>query len=163
MSYWNEPEPRRWRDTQQVCLNGHRITDYAESQPDSRKNFCPDCGAATIMNCPSCNGKLRGHTHVPNVLAIGMAEPVLTNCPDCGHPYPWTEGKRSVLLEWLEISDSLSDEAKEEVRSNIEDALSDTGRTELAAHRIKRALSHADTEEAARLMKAFREAGAKGF
>ena len=47
-------------DIQQVCENGHQITDCYNIKPETRKKFCPDCGASTLTTCPSCNGQIQG-------------------------------------------------------------------------------------------------------
>lgn len=81
-----------WLDTMQVCMNGHQITNFAQSQPESRKKGCPDCGAETLMACPKCEMPIPGHHHNPGVLSIGI-DPVPAFCENCREPYPWTVKK----------------------------------------------------------------------
>ena len=77
-------------DTMQVCLNGHVITDDADSQPETKRNFCERCGATTATQCPKCNAKIHGSRRMQN----GWATSVKTapkNCHGCGEPYPWSD------------------------------------------------------------------------
>jgi hypothetical protein len=76
-------------DTQQVCLNGHQITDNYYSSPEFRKNFCTKCGEKTIYQCPNCGSDIRGDYHADGVVAIGFKTPVPTHCEKCGKPFPW--------------------------------------------------------------------------
>ena len=47
-------------DVQQVCENGHQITDCYNIKPERRKEFCQECGAATRTTCPNCNKEIQG-------------------------------------------------------------------------------------------------------
>ncbi len=75
-------------DTQQVCLNGHQITECYNRYPQHRKDYCEKCGAQTIFKCPGCSTEIKGDYHVDGV--IGSSR---TNVPDfcekCGKPFPW--------------------------------------------------------------------------
>ena len=44
MSYGYRGSREPWRDTMQVCLNGHVINDSFHKYPDSNKDFCESCG-----------------------------------------------------------------------------------------------------------------------
>jgi len=48
-------EEEEYYDTAQICLNGHMVNFYSDSQSDSNQNFCSDCGAPTIRQCPNLN------------------------------------------------------------------------------------------------------------
>lgn len=87
-----------YHDIQQVCLNGHQITDSYNSAPELRRAFCSQCGAATITACPECNAPTKGGYRVPGVLAIGFTTPVPKHCEDCGSPYPWEKSKFLIRL-----------------------------------------------------------------
>ena len=93
-------------DVQQVCLNGHQITDNYNRSPQFRKNHCDKCGEKTIHQCPECNHPTRGDYHVDGVFAISET-PVPTHCENCGQTYPWTLKKKN-----------LTDLATETVESN---------------------------------------------
>ncbi len=79
-----------WYDTMQVCLNGHLITDNAETQPETKRKFCERCGAGTTTQCPKCSAKIHGSRHEQNFWTIGVKAPP-KNCHGCGEPYPWND------------------------------------------------------------------------
>lgn len=83
-------------DVQQVCLNGHQITDNYNRYPQHRKSFCDICGEATIHQCQECNHPIRGDYHVDGVIGFGSEIEVPTHCSNCGKPFPWTS-KKSTL------------------------------------------------------------------
>lgn len=80
----------KFRDTQQVCLNGHQITASYHKYPDNRKKYCVQCGASTIHACPQCGHEIPGKTHYENVATVGFQTPVPEYCESCGIRYPWT-------------------------------------------------------------------------
>ena len=57
-------------DTAQVCLNGHVITQFAETRPEHLKKFCDKCGATLINSnwfspmrfCSKCGAVLDDNT-----------------------------------------------------------------------------------------------------
>ena len=77
-----------WRDTMQVCLNGHVINGGFRKYPENNKDFCNSCGAKTITNCPKCDGAIPGELQ-----DTGMALPFRSPAPDfceyCGEKFPW--------------------------------------------------------------------------
>jgi hypothetical protein len=79
-----------WRDTQQVCLNGHQITDEYMHSPLERKKFCTECGAGTIFACLVCAAEIPGTMHYERVF-ITDDTPVPKICHECGNPYPWAD------------------------------------------------------------------------
>lgn len=76
-------------DTQQVCKNGHQITDSVHRHPHDSRKFCPECGAMTIIACPECDAPIPGHTYYEGVYAA-YSEPIPSHCASCGKPFPWT-------------------------------------------------------------------------
>lgn len=80
-------------DQMQVCLNGHKITEYARSQLESQQKHCAKCGAATIMNCPhtDCSKKIRGQAMIFRTGGYRLNEktPPPSHCESCGRPFPW--------------------------------------------------------------------------
>ena len=98
-------------DTQQVCLNGHQITDEYHLCPHERKERCDTCGEKTIYTCPKCDEEIKGayyqnpfiNTAIrkrvlsnPNFVPSFSKKkqvPVPTHCHKCGTPYPWAEKK----------------------------------------------------------------------
>ncbi|QZD86677.1 DUF2321 domain-containing protein [Qipengyuania psychrotolerans] len=140
-------EDSEWTDIQQVCLNGHLITEYAVSQPSTKRKHCPDCGEVTLMACPKCNTDLRGHRHIPGVVVLATVS-VGKICPDCGSPYPWAEAARAAAREWVGSLSALTEASKEELGRLLVDIFSDTPRTRLACHRLKKFLSEMPADEA---------------
>lgn len=158
MSRYNELwDDEDWFDVQQVCLNGHLITDYGKSQPNTLRAHCSDCGAPTLTACPTCTRPLRGHRHISGVFSLSSSS-VDRICPDCGAPFPWTALQRQAVSEWLEILESLSAKTKEEIEVLLPDLFTRTARSELAAFRLKKALANVATDEAAPLLRAIRSA-----
>jgi len=82
-----------YTDTQQVCLNGHQITDSLNKYPHDSKKFCPSCGAETITNCPKYNSPIPGHTFYENVVSMHQTS-VPSHCHGCRAPFPWTIKKQ---------------------------------------------------------------------
>ena len=79
-------------DAQQVCLNGHQITDSYYRHAQHRATHCKQCGASTIHQCPACGTDIKGDYHVDGAFFVagGSAE-IPTHCESCGVPFPWAE------------------------------------------------------------------------
>lgn len=84
---------REGYDVQQVCINGHQISDSIRSYPQHKKDFCDRCGAKTISKCEKCNKDIKGHYHLDGVITSRSAK-VPSNCDSCGSPFPWTEAQK---------------------------------------------------------------------
>ena len=83
------------QDVQQVCLNGHQITDSFNSSPSSRRKFCPTCGEGTISACPQCIAPIRGYYLVEGFIDLsGRCEPVPSHCDGCGSAFPWAKASK---------------------------------------------------------------------
>ncbi len=74
-------------DTQQICDNGHQITDRYYGRPEDRKQYCDRCGATTITKCPSCDEEIRGRLYELGTASLAS---VPAHCHNCGEVYPWT-------------------------------------------------------------------------
>lgn len=125
-----------WWDVMEVCLNGHQITAYAESQPDHRQKFCDECGEKTISACEKCGTNMRGYRHVDGVISISKV-PVPKYCLNCGTPYPWQAAKTENFREILQETE-LSREDLQEADKALPDILRETPRTEIASLKMKR-------------------------
>lgn len=88
-----------WRDTMQVCLNGHVINDGFHKYPESNKNFCDSCGAKTIINCPNCDKSIPGELQDTGVVALGFQKSAPDFCKHCGEAFPWTDTEEAKFLE----------------------------------------------------------------
>lgn len=84
-------------DVQQVCLNGHQITDSYIGFSQDRQDFCNKCGEQTIHECPKCKKPIRGHYYELGIIIAGGSVAVPSHCHECGKPYPWTERKEKVV------------------------------------------------------------------
>lgn len=85
-----------WIDTQQVCENGHQITDTYRYSPTTRKDFCTECGAKTITSCPNCGKDIPGETHYERVVNLsGIRVEVPNICQYCGSKYPWADKRKT--------------------------------------------------------------------
>ena len=87
-------------DIQQVCLNGHQITDSYNQFPQFQKNFCDKCGELTIHQCPSCKHPIKGFYQVDGVLTTSQTA-VPSHCENCGRPYPWSIPKMPATIASL--------------------------------------------------------------
>ena len=81
--YFGYREPEPWRDTMQVCMNGHVINAGYKKYPEFNKDFCIKCGAKTIINCPSCE------TPIPGDMQAGRGQrrhrvPLSADAGPCG-------------------------------------------------------------------------------
>lgn len=124
-----------YHDVQQVCLNGHQITDNYNGSPQFRKSYCNLCGERTIHQCPECNHSIKGKYHVEGVLAIGRTTPVPTHCENCGKAFPWT-------LREKDISESIKQSSKPDYMSLVEQVCS---RFHLVAKQLRSRYSDRDT------------------
>jgi hypothetical protein len=96
-----------WRDTMQVCLEGHVITDQIVESPELAKRFCPQDGSATITACPSCEKRIPGEMHYPGSLVMGGPPPAPERCENCGAPYPWTGKSGTAKSSTVAVDDVL--------------------------------------------------------
>lgn len=88
-----------YTDIQQVCLNGHQITDAVKRTPDETRKHCPDCGAKTITNCPECDSTIPGYTFYDPIIGGGDIASVPSHCHNCGSPFPWTKRNETIVSE----------------------------------------------------------------
>ena len=138
-------------DVQQVCENGHQITDCYEINPEKRRKFCEECGAATMTACPNCDSKIQG-------AQIGVSQSwveartgahtihreipadVPRYCQHCGKAFPWTQTKIQTAIQILAEFGELNDQEKETIERDVENIAKDVPEAELSARRIKRIL-----------------------
>jgi hypothetical protein len=125
-------------DVAQICSNGHIITRHAIAFSDLKSNFCPKCGAATIMKCPGCGTQIRGEYDVPGIMSLSSDYKMPWFCHNCGKPYPWTESRIQAAKELIELEDKFSDAEKIALAADLPDLIRDTPRTQVAATRFKK-------------------------
>lgn len=127
-------------DTAQVCLNGHCITGTASTNPNRLSDFCPDCGAKTIMKCPICSTDIRGEYHVDGIGLFAYAPTAPKYCHNCGNAYPWTEAEINATADVIRLDNSLSEEEKQQLVNSLPDLISETPRTKVATILFKKSL-----------------------
>ena len=89
-----------WRDTMQVCLNGHVINEGFRKNPEFNKDHCDSCGAKTIINCPNCDKPIPGNLQDTGVVFIsGFKSPAPNCCEYCGEKFPWTHKAEAKQLK----------------------------------------------------------------
>lgn len=126
--------------TAQICMNGHLITDNADSSPSLKQSYCTLCGAETIMSCPECNASIHGWYEISGII-LGVEESkVPYYCHNCGKPYPWTIAalKNAELL--IQEEENFTGEQVNSLVESLPHIISETPRTNLASIRIKKAL-----------------------
>jgi hypothetical protein len=132
-----------WHDTAQICLNGHLITDIAQSAPELRKPYCDRCGDQTITACLSCQALIRGHYHVPGVVSFSHRDAPPRYCHECGEPYPWTERSLKAARELTDELDALTSDERAQLKGSLDDLVRETARTQVATLRFKRLVAKA--------------------
>ena len=96
---YNRGARQSWRDTMQVCLNGHVINDGFRKYPDSNKDYCDRCGEKTFTNCPNCDKSIPGDLQDTGVVVLGFSKPAPDFCESCGEPFPWKGKKEAKRLK----------------------------------------------------------------
>jgi hypothetical protein len=132
--------------TAAICLNGHVRSDGIERDYGRHDQFCAECGARVISQCPNCKTPIRGDYHSDEVAVFATyLVPAPAFCFQCGQPFPWTAEK-------LRAAKDLADEIEEltsDDRTKLKDALDDISkagpRNEVGAARIKKLLANATT------------------
>src|SRR5437667_4454972 len=137
-----------WYDTALVCLNGHVVNWSSQKWPDRNDRFCSRCGAKTISQCTKCNHPIRGDLHVERVAGgyRSTDDPPPAFCAGCGAPYPWTQTRLEAARQLVMEMDVLPPEERDLLGQNLDDIVTDTPRTAVAATRVKRLLAKARDE-----------------
>lgn len=85
-------------DTMQVCVkNGHKITEFYDTQPKYRQDHCGKCGSRTTTKCEKCAANIRGYYHMEGVIG-GPSATIPTNCVYCGESFKWKNRHRAKNL-----------------------------------------------------------------
>lgn len=140
-------------DTAQICINSHIITLHYDYSPQERKNFCPQCGAPTIIECPHCHNRIKGiryetgnkfvsgnmltgETHYREVRyeVEGNAKNIIPSyCEHCGKPFPWTQQLLDSSSMIFDTMDNISDSDKDKLKEIFPNLISNTAATIPAA------------------------------
>jgi hypothetical protein len=127
-------------DTAQICINGHIITQFAQTRPGQAKKFCDKCGAATTSVCPKCSKPIQGYHHSPRVVRVVKEEPPAF-CHECGEPYPWTEQRLAAVKQLTDEVAEFSAEEREQFQQSVNDIVKQTPNTPVAVNRLRRLMS----------------------
>jgi hypothetical protein len=126
-------------DVSQICLNGHVITNYFESQPFRAQDHCDKCGTATITRCSKCQNPIRGgQLGTSGFPRIKLPAPCF--CIYCGNPFPWTESKLIAAHELANEVEDLTEEDRNILQTSIDDLVKDTPSSNLSAIRFKKVM-----------------------
>lgn len=123
-------------DNAQVCMNGHFITQFADTRPQGLKNFCDKCGAPTTRICPKCSKRIQGFNHTS---AIARKQPA-SFCHECGAPFPWTEQSLARAQQFAEEEANFNAEEREQLQQSLSEMVKQTNNP-LAVSRFKRLMT----------------------
>ena len=126
----------RWYDIAQICISGHVITSSLESNREKSKEYCSKCGEHTISSCQNCNTIIRGDYYIEDICIPGSFR-LPDFCHKCGKPYPWTQAKLEAAQEFADMLEELSSEEREILKKSLDDIVSDTPQTPVAANKVK--------------------------
>jgi len=126
-------------DTAQVCVNGHVITQFAQTRPEHLRKFCDKCGAETIVDCPKCSKPIQGYHHAGRYHALVKKEPPAF-CHECGSQFPWTERRLAAAQRFAEEVDIFSPEDRQQLEQSLDDLVKQTPDTPIAVNRVKKLL-----------------------
>lgn len=152
---------RHYHETAQICENGHIINLHFNSIPTLNSKYCTKCNAITISTCKNCDANIRGCLHeefkrkrLTNM--ISMSYKCDTShicrtknynlplyCPNCNHPYPWTEIILTEINDIIEIAEDLDESDKAILKENFPNILIDSPRIASSALKISLALKSA--------------------
>lgn len=123
-------------DIAQLCENGHLITQYAQSSPDSRAPFCSECGSATITTC-SNNHPIKGayHSDMPIIGFFEYDRP--SYCEQCGIPYPWTIASLKAAEDLIQLAEGLDQSEKDDFKNAVTALTRDTPQATVATVKYK--------------------------
>lgn len=147
----NKIKSDRYYEAALICLSGHTINIFSESQPEQNTDCCPRCGKTAINCCSACGAPIRGCYHVRDENGwLGawdrcseQAYRTPPYCHHCGRPYPWTSTRLAVAAKLIAALPHLATTDKEELISLLEDLLRETPQTVLAALKLSAALQKA--------------------
>lgn len=130
-------KPTSFTDTAQICLNGHVINDSFHKSSQLNKKFCPNCGEATITECPECHKPIAGEIHYSNVWGAHSYK-LPAYCIECGKPYPWTVTKLKAAKDLANELDELNSEEQKVLENSIEEVTKDNPQAQVGAARINK-------------------------
>lgn len=123
-------------DAALVCANGHVVTSMLKSSPSHTRNFCEECGAETMAECPKCHHTIPG-SYIPSHVNLIYPYDPPKYCGNCGDAYPWTTRRIQALVETVQEFEEVGPEDAAKFRDNVADVVNDTPGTKPASARLK--------------------------
>ncbi len=120
----------------QICEKGHLVVGSIKDHGDFRSDFCEKCGARTITSCQNCDWPIRGIGPYAWMADAGPYQPP-SFCGECGTAFPWTQAALSAAKALADQQENLSGEEKTELKTSIDEMMSDTAVTPVAAGKFK--------------------------
>ena len=148
---WRFDDAEGMYDIAQICLNGHITNDSTQQFPQGSKKFCPNCGAATTIACPTCGHPIRGDYISDVVVVMGHHYKAPAYCENCGTPYPWTDKTKAAAAQLAKQLPGLTESEKSEITDSIDDLVVETPKSKPAALKLKQLLAKAGGEAAGML------------
>ncbi len=125
-------------DVALICNNGHEINIFATMQTDRNQKYCIECGAKTIFKCDNCGQLIKGGRLLSLQHWVDSEFSFPNFCRHCGAPYFWMASKLNAAKELAEEISSLSSAELEQLKNSIDDIVTDTPKTSVAAIRFKK-------------------------
>ncbi len=131
----------------QVCMNGH-VTEERMEERTCEVDYCEECGAKAICECPTCGTPIKGEERFDGIVAIGFEAEPPKYCYKCGDPFPWTKASLEALEELAQLDDLLDENDVKDLSVSAKEIMSETPKTKVAAIKFKKILSRAGSETA---------------
>ena len=124
-------------DVAQICTNGHVITSMLSYSPHSSEKYCSECGALTIISCPSCQNPIRGYYNDSAMIGLFDYQRPLY-CHNCGDAFPWTAKSLEAASEFTNELNELTSEEKQQLKDSLPDLIQNTPKSIIAESRFKK-------------------------
>lgn len=122
-----------------ICKNGHVLI---ERHRLSNEPFCEKCGAEILNRCPCCYTPIKEWS-LGDEYTLPPHYDRPSYCRNCVSPYPWTTAALESAAQLIADEGELDAELQEKVIESLPDIIAETPKTNLAAIRMKKALSAA--------------------
>lgn len=135
----NNKKNKDYTDIALICENGHIVNDSVKTYPEDNSEFCQECGAKNISNCPSCGKLIDGKRHTEDCIAFDSIE-LPKYCKHCGQAYPWTKAKIEAVEEIVDLMDELNEDEKQQLKETTAMIATDNPKTTVGVLKIKKYL-----------------------
>lgn len=128
--------------TARICMNGHLITD-AEEYNKYKGNFCPKCGANSLVSCPECNTPIPGDYHAEGVVGFTTSFIMPSYCRGCGCSFPWTKKALDAATILINETDEIEADDRVALIESLPYLIVDSPYTPVAQSRMKKFINKA--------------------